>query len=294
MTLQLGFDFGASDTSPLVPRAGVRDRAVEPPSALAVADPTSDRTPDVPAGRSTSAPMPFLLRSSDQALSRAGQLSAHIASSLREPVRVAFTDNRRTMLSARRRGGKLEVRLHHMFLEADEATLDAIGAYLGHADRRASMRIDSFIAARHDVIRGSQRRNTHIRVEGEVHDLVAMMDDIVDRHFGGATEARITWGRRVAGVHRGRRRKSIQLGTYSADERLIRIHPVLDQEWVPDFYVESVIFHELLHHELGAEEKDGRRCFHTPEFRRRERAFECFARAQVWEKENLSRLLRGH
>ena len=98
----------------------------------------------------------------------------------------------------------------------------------------------------------------------------------------------------MAGVHRGRRRKSIQLGTYSADERLMRIHPMLDQEWVPDFYVESVIFHELLHHELGAEEKDGRRCFHTPEFRRRERAFECFARAQVWEKENLSRLLRGH
>jgi hypothetical protein len=237
--------------------------------------------------------MPFLLRSPDLAMSRAGQLSAHIATALREPVRVAFTDNRRTMLSARRRGGKLEVRLHHMFLDADDATLDAIGAYLGQSDRRASLRIDAFIAARHDAIRSSQKRNTRIRVEGEVHDLEAMMEDIVDRHFGGSTEARITWGRRVDGVRRGHRRKSIQLGTYSADERLIRIHPVLDQAWVPDFYVESVVFHELLHHDLGAEVKDGRRCFHTPEFRRRERTFECFARAQVWEKENLARLLRG-
>lgn len=244
--------------------------------------------------RPASAPMPFLLRSPDLALSRASQLSSHIATQLREPVRVAFTDNRRTMLSARRRAGKLEVRLHHMFLDADDTTLDAIGAYLGRSDRSASVRIDAFIAARHDAIRSSQKRGTRIRVEGEVHDLDAMMDDIVARHFGGSSEARITWGRRVQGVRRGRRRKSIQLGTYSADERLIRIHPVLDQPWVPDFYVESVIFHELLHHDLGAEEKDGRRCFHTPEFRRRERAFECFARAQAWEKENLTRLLRGH
>ena len=273
MTLQLGFDFGTCDTGDSAPCA--RASLLEPT-------------------RTASAPMPFLLRSPDQALSRAGQLSSHLASSLREPVRVAFTDNRRTMLSARRRAGKLEVRLHHMFLDADDATLDAIGAYLGRSDRRASLRIDAFIAARHDAIRFSQKRNTRIRVEGEVHDLVSMMEDIVARHFGGSTETQITWGRRVLGVRHGRRRKSIQLGTYSADERLIRIHPVLDQEWVPDFYVESVIFHELLHHDLGAEEKDGRRCFHTPEFRRRERAYECFARAQVWEKENLSRLLRGH
>ena len=237
--------------------------------------------------------MPFLLRSPDQALTRDGELSSSIATQLREPVRVAFTDNRRTMLSARRRGGKLEVRLHHMFLDADGETVAAIGAYLGRADAHASRTIDAFIATHQHAIRESRRRTTRIRVSGEVHDLEAMMRDLVERHFGGATDAKITWGRRVLTGRGGRRRKSIQLGTYSSDEQLIRIHPVLDQEWVPDFYVESVIFHELLHHELGAIEKDGRRCFHTPEFRRRERAFECFARSQAWEKANLGRLLRG-
>jgi hypothetical protein len=226
-------------------------------------------------------------------MSRAGEVSSRIATQLRETVRVAFTDNRRTMLSARRRAGKLEVRLHHMFLDADDATLNAIGSYLGHSDRAASGRIDAFIAARRDTISDSKRRTTRIRVEGEVHDLDAMMSEIVDRHFGGYSDARITWGRRVLGTGRGRRRKSIQLGTYSADERLIRIHPVLDQEWVPGFYVQSVVFHELLHHDIGAVERDGRRCFHTPEFRRRERAFEWFARAQAWEQQHLTRLLRG-
>ena len=287
MTLQLGFDFGASDTTPFVPFAGV-SAVTEFPVASVAAGPAA-----VAPASASSAPMPFLLRSADLAMSRAGKLSAQIATALREPVRVSFTDNRRTMLWARRRAGKLEVRLHHMFLEADDATLDAIGAYLGHSDRRASLRIDAFIAARHDAIRSSQKRNTRLRVEGEVHDLEVMMEDIVDRHFGGSTEARITWGRRVVGVRRGRRRKSIQLGTYSADERLVRIHPVLDQDWVPDFYVESVVFHELLHHDLGAVEKDGKRCFHTPEFRRRERAYPDHDRTERWERANLAMLLRS-
>lgn len=139
MTLQLGFDFGPS----AAPAARADARAHAP---VAAARPTASAISDE-APRVVSAPMPFLLRSPDQALSRASQLSTHIATQLREPVRVAFTDNRRTMLSARRRAGKLEVRLHHMFLDADDVTLNAIGAYLGRSDRAASGRIDAYIAA---------------------------------------------------------------------------------------------------------------------------------------------------
>ncbi|MBC7171656.1 MAG: hypothetical protein H5U40_04480, partial [Polyangiaceae bacterium] len=116
------------------------------------------------------------------------------------------------------------------------------------------------------------------------------LDSIAARHFGGTVDALITWGRR--GRRRGKKR-SIQLGTYLADERLIRIHPVLDQAWIPRFYVETVVFHELLHHDMPCVVKNGRRCFHTKEFRDRERAFPHFALAEQWEKVHLPRLLRG-
>ena len=255
------------------------------------------RPPAQPAKRTTSErgrerAAPLVIRSPHEALDRARRLSLDLGAQLREPVRIAITDNRRTMLSAKRRAGKLEVRLHHMFLDADAETVMAIGRYLQRADRRASRRIDAFIESNRDAIDRGQRRRTRVRTEGDHHDLRALLDEIVGRHFGGATDATITWGRRTS-PRRGRSRRSIQLGTYSSEEQLIRIHPVLDQVWVPRFYVESVVFHEMLHHELGAEERDGRRCFHTPEFRRRERSFECFERAQVWERANLDRLLRA-
>jgi hypothetical protein len=39
--------------------------------------------------------------------------------------------------------------------------------------------------------------------------------------------------------------------------------------------------------------KNGRRWFHTKEFRDRERAFEYHDASERWEKEHLTRLLRG-
>ena len=85
----------------------------------------------------------------------------------------------------------------------------------------------------------------------------------------------------------------MQLGTYLPEERLIRIHPVLDQPWVPDFFVEAVVFHEMLHHDMPAVVQNGRRHYHTRAFRTRERSFEYHSAAQQWQKENLWRLLRG-
>ena len=83
------------------------------------------------------------------------------------------------------------------------------------------------------------------------------------------------------------------MGNYVPEEKLIRIHPVLDQAWVPRFFVEAVVFHEMLHHDMPAVVENGRHHFHTEAFRRRERSFEYYSMAQRWEKQNFSRLLRG-
>ena len=129
-----------------------------------------------------------------------------------------------------------------------------------------------------------------MRSEGRYHDLRAIADDLASRHFGAGVDVRITWGKRVQPK---RRQRSLQLGTYLPEERLIRIHPVLDQSWVPQFFVEAVVFHEMLHHDMPAVVQNGRRHYHTRAFRKRERSFEYHSAAQKWEKENLWRLLRG-
>jgi hypothetical protein len=74
---------------------------------------------------------------------------------------------------------------------------------------------------------------------------------------------------------------------------VIRIHPLLDQPFVPRWFLEYVLYHEMLH-SVVPEETDaaGRRRVHTEEFYRREKAFPRYRRARRWEDENLARFLR--
>src|SRR3712207_8543596 len=55
-----------------------------------------------------------------------------------------------------------------------------------------------------------------------------------------------------------KKRNTIKLGSYSAIERLIRIHPTLDAEWVPRYFVSYIVYHELLHHVVPALRSSGR------------------------------------
>ena len=226
----------------------------------------------------------------DQAYARASRWSRALGERLGQPIRLVVTDNRSTMLSARPKGGRLEVRLHHMFLTADENILDAVGDYLGDSDIRAAATIDRFVEENRPRFVAPGPPQDALRWEGRHHDLRAIADDLARRHFGGDVDVRVTWGKRVQPK---RRQRSLQLGTYLPEERLIRIHPVLDHPWVPGFFVESVVFHEMLHHDMPAVVRNGRRHYHTRAFRARERSFEYHSAAQTWQKDNLWRLLRG-
>lgn len=225
----------------------------------------------------------------DRAYARASAWSKALAERLGRPVRLVITDNRSTMLSAKPKGDRLEVRLHHMFLMADEDIFESVGDYLAGGGKAASV-LDSFIEAHRSRYVAPARPQSALRTEGEHHDLRQIADDLAARHFGGAVDAKITWGKRVQPK---RSQRSLQLGTYLPDERLIRIHPVLDQPWVPRYFVEAVVFHEMLHHDMPAVVQNGRRHYHTRAFKRRERSFEYHAAAQAWEEDNLWRLLRG-
>jgi len=99
---------------------------------------------------------------------------------------------------------------------------------------------------------------------------------------------RIAWGNRPP----DRRRHSIRLGTYTHDHALVRVHPGLDQTFVPRYFVAFVVFHELLHHVLPPVRRGGRVLYHTTGFRERERAHPDYERSMQWERDHIDRLLR--
>lgn len=204
---------------------------------------------------------------------------------------LVWTDNRRTVLSSLRQQGKTVVRLHRIFAHAPDDTLEAVGRYLASGDRRASWAISRFVDAHRESISAASPPRT-LEARGAAHDLGSMFGELEREHFEGQfAGVGITWGRR--GPVSGRRRRSIRLGTYSHDERVIRVHPTLDQAWVPRFFVRFIVFHEMLHHVEPPKVTERRTEFHTPAFRAREQAYGEYDRAIAWERANLGRLLRA-
>jgi hypothetical protein len=223
------------------------------------------------------------------AVHKAASLAQHLARDLGMPVRLSVTDNRSTMISFRRAPSALRLRLHHMFLDAPDPVLQAVADYAGRGRSQAGRVLDDFIKREQPRIR-QERDDSDERFspEGRFFHLEEIRDVLNDRFFQGGVRASIGWGRAPG----RRRRKSIRLGVYDHQTREIRIHPALDHPEVPRFFVEFIVFHEMLHQLFPSSNGPGRRVHHPRAFRDRERAFPLYEAAIAWERENLRALLQ--
>jgi hypothetical protein len=224
---------------------------------------------------------------------RSVEVQSRLEERLRRPVVLAVTANRTSLVRVLPETGRTRVRLHAMFLYAPLEVLDALARYARRPhDLEANEVLDAFI-------HGESRRLTPLgsptvetgQARGERYDLEEIFEDVNRRFFDGRVTAKIAWSRGTV----ERRRRSILFGSYLREPGetvgSIRIHPALDAEWVPRGFVEFVVHHEILHAVIPARAVRGRRLFHPPEFRRRERAYPEYARWRLWEKENLARFL---
>jgi len=126
--------------------------------------------------------------------------------------------------------------------------------------------------------------------EGRYFDLKAVCRKVNERYFGSRLRGyTIVWGRR----RKQPPRSYFVFGSIQEDDRIIRIHPLLDQRFVPGWFLEYVVYHEMLHafvpDEFGPR---GRRIVHTAQFKEREKKFRYYRRARLWETENLARFLQ--
>jgi hypothetical protein len=294
------------------PRAAAR--AAEPDGNLAVrlpaaaAEPTADAAadgrapPDLPATAEPGPPgepddepiaagrVRWAEATAEQQERARAELQDRIAAYLqRARARVVLTDNLHTMLSIKRGQGVLTFRLHHLFVGAPAAVARAVARYAETQEREAALLLRDYVDSKETLIRRREEpRPVTLDVEGRWHNLQELFDELNLRYFDGGIKARITWGPRGK---RRRARDSIKLGSYTLEDEIIRIHPVLDAKDVPRFFVAWIIYHEMLHEVHDMPVVDGRRVYHTPEFRRAEARFDRYAEAVMWERANLHKLL---
>jgi hypothetical protein len=250
--------------------------------------------PDAPAPISRSATRAptrqLALRFDDTPIWEATSLERALALEAARPVRLTLTENRSVLLSYRRDAHGIALRLHRMFLYATEAVLVALGRHLRRRCRRADGELRRFMNENLHRVRTLPRTLPPLVPDGRVYDLARVFTSLNTRFFGGRLRVPITWGRGGGRARRG----GLTFGSYDPVLRLIRIHPVLDRREVPLYFLESVVYHEMLHHHLGGTpDRAGRTVYHSRAFREAERRYPLHEQALAWEKTHLGYLLKA-
>jgi predicted metal-dependent hydrolase len=215
-------------------------------------------------------------------------LASRLRRRLRRKLTLVLHDNRKVMLSFRRRNRALTLRLHHMFLSAGNADLAAVARFVNSKDPEARERIERYIL-RYGHLLGVKLPSSVTPAKGNAYDLERVFRSLNRRFFQNRVRARILWGSRA----KRERKRTIRLGYYCDSEKKIVINPALDRRSVPRYVLEWIVFHEMLHQVIGFELINGLLVAHTREFRRREQRFPRYVEASAWESRNLARLLRA-
>jgi predicted SprT family Zn-dependent metalloprotease len=219
-------------------------------------------------------------------------MEARLKSLLKTPLTLIITDNTHSIISVKSNKQAYILRLHHMFLDAPEPVLASLAAYISGRLRGVRKRLRAFISENECKIRRRQResrspRKITITAQGRHFDLRDSFQRLNRKYFEGRTECAITWGNR----RKRRRQTTVRLGSYSPETEIIRINRILDRPYVPKYVMDDIIHHEMLHHHLGIEKKNGRRFHHHETFKKMEKIFPHTGRAQRWIRKNLHRLL---
>lgn len=206
-------------------------------------------------------------------------IRAHLQSRVNRPVSLCITDNTCTMLSVRKKGVSFVVRLNRIFLHAGDDILDEVADYMRGSVTRTPL-IREFIDLNTPFLKKSAPRKISLRQRGMHHDLAEIFSRLNKIYFDDRVTASITWGYRKSRPGTYQR----TLGSYNNHDRLIRINPSLDSRSVPRYFLEFIVYHEMLHADIGLDERPGRRTVHCRDFKKRERLFRNYDRAVQWEK----------
>lgn len=119
---------------------------------------------------------------------------------------------------------------------------------------------------------------------GVHYNLQEIYDNLNARYFDGRLQLKITWFGNQSRPATSRR----ILGLYLFQEKVIKIHRLLDHPDFPPYFISYVVYHEMLHNVFPPlkKKRKQRRRIHHADFKEHEKKFAEYAEAKQWEKQN--------
>lgn len=209
-------------------------------------------------------------------------------------LEIRFHENTCTMVSLSRRGDSRTLRLHRLFTRAPVGVLEAVvksfmGPHAGEAAQSYRARILDFIDENRPLTLSRLSAQRLRPPRGRAYDLGAVARRLRSRYLASCPAVRIGWSERVTPSLMGK-----WIAMPAGLRNVIVINRLLDNSVVPPFYLEYIVFHEMLHELIPIRRERGRWIHHPAEFRRRERQFPGYERAQRWERENIADLFDAY
>jgi len=119
-------------------------------------------------------------------------------------------------------------------------------------------------------------------------NLEEIFDKLNTKYFKSEIKATIKWGKKV----NKKNLTSFRFGSYDPKKKLIRIHPRLQQDFVPISVLELTVYHEMCHQWAPIRRERGMWIAHHPQFKEKEREYSFYNEARSWEKDNWKKLMR--
>ncbi len=197
--------------------------------------------------------------------------------------RVEFYPYASLVLTIRRREDAVYARFSDLLRRAPLAVLEGAAALLlsrvYHRKAPAALTAPYFSYARSGRTRSRISKMSRGRVRlasadphGQHFDLVKLFDELNRRYFEGRLDRpHIGWSRRT-----WRR----QFGCYDPGPNQILLNRRMDHPCIPQFAVEYVLFHEMLHVKHPTRRSGCSLVSHSQEFREEEKRFADFTRAR--------------
>ncbi len=174
---------------------------------------------------------------------------------------------------------KMKISLHHIFRYSGKMLIKKIAQKISQHKGCEETTI---------TLKQSRPRSTPSQkytTTGIHYDLLQIYQNINQRYFDNRVDLTITWfgnAQRKAKWHR-------TLGYYDGERKVIKVHRLLDDPFFPPFYLDFIVYHEMLHHVYPPfYSKSGRYLTHHKRFKEQEKNFQEYAVALNWEKKNMN------
>lgn len=205
-------------------------------------------------------------------------------------INLIINDNRSTMISILERKRKyVRLSLHQMFLDAPNNVIIALSELLRNKrSKEYNQILRQFInlhSAKYD--KNYPINLNRLSAQGEYFDLKKLYEKVNQHYFDAKLNLHITW----FGQGKKRPKHQISFGLYHEPLKLIKINRLLDRKETPTYFVEYIVYHEMLHEVYRPEiRSNGYRCVHTKIFKEKEKEFHHFSSAKAWEEKFKSTL----